>query len=85
MHLERCTFIDSGLGLTDCRSILRDNTFIRTSGAFDGVIDFEAATRDPAAPTKFKADLQMGDNLHPNAAGYEAMAAAVDLGLFVVK
>lgn len=61
------------------------NNFIRTSGAFDGVIDFEKATRDPAAPTKWNPAVQRGDNLHPNAAGYEAMAAAVDLKMFGVK
>jgi lysophospholipase L1-like esterase len=58
------------------------NQWIRTSGAFDGVIDFEAATRDPNAPTKFKAEYDSGDHLHPNDAGYKAMGAAVDLALF---
>ena len=61
------------------------NNFIRTSGEFDGVIDFEKATRDPAAPTKWNAAVQRGDNLHPNQAGYEAMAAAIDLKMFGVK
>ena len=58
------------------------NAWIRTSKAYDGVIDFDAAMRDPAAPSKMKANLQSGDWLHPNDAGYEAMANAVDLGLF---
>jgi len=61
------------------------NTFIRTSGEFDGVVDFEKATRDPAAPTKWNNAVQNGDNLHPNVAGYEAMAKAIDLEMFEVK
>jgi len=58
------------------------NQWIRTGGGFDGVIDFDAATRDPNAPTRFKADYDSGDHLHPNDAGYKAMGGAVDLGLF---
>jgi lysophospholipase L1-like esterase len=58
------------------------NTFIRTSGAFDGVIDFDKATRDPAHPLRFLATFDSGDHLHPNDAGYQAMAGAVDLSLF---
>jgi lysophospholipase L1-like esterase len=58
------------------------NQWIRTGGGFDGVIDFDAATRDPNAPTKFKAEYDSGDHLHPNDAGYKAMGGAVDLGLF---
>ncbi len=61
------------------------NQWIRTGGAFDGVIDFEAAVRDPNHPTKFKADLQSGDYLHPNAAGYKAMAAAINLSSLRTK
>lgn len=55
------------------------NQWIRTSGAFDGVIDFDAATRDPANPRRIQAAFDSGDHLHPNDAGYRAMAAAVDL------
>ena len=58
------------------------NQWIRTSKAFDGVIDFDAATRDPNAPTRFKAEYDSGDHLHPNDAGYKAMADAVDVNLF---
>lgn len=61
------------------------NAWIRTSGAFDGVIDFEAAVRDPAKPEAMVAAYQSGDWLHPGDAGYKAMAAAVDLRLFGVK
>jgi len=58
------------------------NTFIRTSGAFDGVIDFEAAIRDPAQPTRMLPAFDSGDHLHPNDAGYQAMANAINLRLF---
>jgi lysophospholipase L1-like esterase len=58
------------------------NQWIRTSGAYDAVIDFEAAVRDPAAPTKIKAEFDSGDHLHPNDAGYKAMGESIDLSLF---
>jgi lysophospholipase L1-like esterase len=47
-----------------------------------GVSDFDAATRDPADPLKFLPAYDSGDGLHPNDAGYEAMANAIDLELF---
>jgi lysophospholipase L1-like esterase len=56
------------------------NAFVR-SGAFDGVADFDAALRDPADPTRLAAAYDSGDHLHPNAAGYAAMANAFDLTL----
>jgi len=55
------------------------NDWIRTGGAFDGVIDFEQAVRDPQHPTRYRGADQSGDNLHPNDAGYHAMSEAVDL------
>ena len=58
------------------------NQWIRTSGAFDGVIDFDAALRDPANPSHLAAPYDSGDHLHPGAGGHEAMGNAVDLGLF---
>ena len=58
------------------------NEWMRTSGAYDAVIDFDAAVRDPAAPSKFREDYQSGDWLHPSDAGYRAMAQAIDLELF---
>jgi len=61
------------------------NRWIRTSGAFDGVIDFDAVTRDPANPKHIKADFDSGDHLHPNDAGYKAMAESIDLKLLGVK
>jgi lysophospholipase L1-like esterase len=58
------------------------NTWIRNSGEFDGVIDFDQATRDPANPLSYLPAFDSGDHLHPNDAGYEAMANAMDLNLF---
>jgi lysophospholipase L1-like esterase len=58
------------------------NNWIRTSKAYDGVIDFDSATRDPASPGKFLALYDSGDHLHPNDAGYEAMGKSIDLNLF---
>jgi lysophospholipase L1-like esterase len=58
------------------------NSWIRTGGAFDGVIDFDAAVRDPNHPTKVLPAYDSGDHLHPSDAGYQAMANAVDLSLF---
>lgn len=58
------------------------NAWIRRPGNFDAVIDLDAAMRDPAQPTRFRADLQSGDWLHPNDAGYRVMGDAVNLALF---
>ena len=59
------------------------NEFIRNGRAFDAVVDFEAAARDPQSPKKFRAEFDPGDHLHPNDAGYQAMADAINLFLFV--
>jgi len=61
----------------------RVNSWIRTAGAFDAVADFDAAVRDPARPTRMRADLVSEDLLHPKDAGYEAMARAVPLGALI--
>ena len=67
--------------------IIRDavNRWIRSSGAFDAVVDFEAATRDPGNPKRFRPEFDPGDHLHPNDAGYKAMADAIDLTIFTAK
>ena len=57
------------------------NHWIRTSGAFDGFVDFDKAVRDPVNPNRFLPAYDSGDHLHPNDAGYEAMARAVDLSM----
>ena len=55
------------------------NQWIRSSKAFDGVVDFDVAVRDPSHPSRFREEYQSGDHLHPSTAGYKAMAAAIDL------
>jgi lysophospholipase L1-like esterase len=58
------------------------NDFIRADdGTFDGWIDFDAAIRDPGDPTAMLPAYDSGDHLHPSDAGYQAMAAAIDLDL----
>jgi lysophospholipase L1-like esterase len=58
------------------------NEWIRTSKAYDGVIDFDMIARDPSAPLRFLPAYDSGDHLHPNDAGYKAMGDAVELALF---
>ncbi|QBE67446.1 SGNH/GDSL hydrolase family protein [Pseudoduganella lutea] len=58
------------------------NKWMRESGEFDSVIDFDRALRDPARPTRLQAKYDSGDHLHPNDAGMAAMAEAVPLQLF---
>lgn len=58
------------------------NQWIRSSGEFDAVIDFEAAVRDPARPTRMLPAFDAGDHLHPNDAGMQAMANAIPLEIF---
>ena len=55
------------------------NAWIRSSGAFDSVIDFDAALRDPDHPSRLLARFDQGDHIHPSDAGYQAMGQAVDL------
>jgi len=58
------------------------NAWIRESGAFDAVVDFEAALRDPGHPTQMLPIYDCGDHLHPSDAGYLHMGDAIDLSLF---
>jgi lysophospholipase L1-like esterase len=55
------------------------NQWIRTSNAADGYFDFDKAVRDPSRPTRFRNGYHSGDNLHPSAIGYKAMADVIDL------
>jgi lysophospholipase L1-like esterase len=57
------------------------NSFIR-SGAFDGVVDFDAAVRDPANPARLRPEFEGTGHLHPNDAGYAAMGDSINLSLF---
>jgi lysophospholipase L1-like esterase len=70
----------SSVGEADRQTI---NQWIRTSGAFDAVIDLDAATRDPQKPTQLAPTADSGDHLHPGDVGYKAMADAIDLKLFL--
>ncbi|MCS0616517.1 SGNH/GDSL hydrolase family protein [Massilia kyonggiensis] len=63
------------------RDRLALNAWIRTAGVFDAVVDFDAALRDPADATRLNPAYDSGDHLHPNDAGYRAMAQQVDLRL----
>jgi lysophospholipase L1-like esterase len=61
------------------------NEWIRTSKAYDGMIDFDAVARDPSHPARCLPRYDPGDHLHLNAAGYQAMANAIDLELLKTK
>jgi lysophospholipase L1-like esterase len=63
------------------REAIRDsvNKWIRTSGAFDDVADFDAALRDPADPVRLRREYDSGDHIHPSDAGYSTMADVVPL------
>jgi lysophospholipase L1-like esterase len=83
--VEVPSLINYGTAETDARR-RQVNEFIRTSGTFDGVADFSAATEDPANPghLRLEYDVQSSvggpsDHLHPSRAGFLAMARAVDL------
>jgi lysophospholipase L1-like esterase len=58
------------------------NAWIREGGAFDGVVDFDAALRDPERPTQMLPVYDCGDGLHPSDLGYCKMGDAIDLALF---
>lgn len=58
------------------------NNWIRTNGVFDGVIDFDKVTQDPANPNVFLPSVDSGDHLHPGDAGYQVMGSSIDLALF---
>jgi lysophospholipase L1-like esterase len=55
------------------------NAWLRAQTEADGVIDFDAALRDPVAPSRLRATFHSGDWLHPSDAGYQAMAEAIPL------
>ena len=55
------------------------NAFVRSANGADGVLDFDQAVRDPTNPTTLSPAYDSGDHLHPNDAGYQAMANTIDL------
>ena len=75
------TGYDDPAGLREA-SRQRVNQWIRTSHAFDAVIDFDKVARDPAIPRQLLASIDTGDHLHLNPTGYQMFADAVPLGLF---
>jgi len=58
------------------------NRWIRESGTFDGVIDFDKITQDPENPSHFSSKCDSGDHLHPADGGYKTMGEGIDLSLF---
>jgi lysophospholipase L1-like esterase len=58
------------------------NAWIRTSGSYDAVIDFDRVLRDPSQPARILPALDSGDHGHPTDAGYKALADSIDLNLF---
>jgi lysophospholipase L1-like esterase len=75
------TAINDPLGFREANRTMV-NEWIRTSGEYDAVIDFDKATLDPSNPTFFLPIYDSGDHLHPGNVGYEAMGNAIDLKLF---
>lgn len=61
------------------------NQWIRSGGAFDAVLDFDAVVRDPQHPKQIRQDFNITDHLHPNDQGYQAMADSIDLSIFGVR
>jgi lysophospholipase L1-like esterase len=79
-----CEGVDIPGYYSDAKEATRQavNKWIRTSGAFDGVIDFDAVVRDPNHPSQLLPKFASKDRLHPNDDGYKAMADSIDLNLF---
>ena len=74
-------------GLPPAREAIRlaVNQWIRQSGAFDGVLDFDAVLRDPTEPSRLLPRYDSGDHIHPSDAGYAAMADSVPLDLLTSR
>ena len=64
------------------RTRQRVNDWIRTSGRFDAVVDFDKTLADPATPSQLNALYNSGDYLHPNVAGYQKIADEFPLEIF---
>jgi lysophospholipase L1-like esterase len=79
-----CEGVDIPGYYSQAKEVIRQtvNKWIRSSGAFDGVIDFDAVMRDPNHPSQLLPKFASKDHLHPNDEGYKAMADSIDLNLF---
>jgi lysophospholipase L1-like esterase len=79
-----CEGVDIPGYYSEVKEVIRQtvNKWIRTNGAFDGVIDFDAVVRDPNHPSQILPKFASKDHLHPNDQGYKAMADSIDLNLF---
>src|ERR1017187_2199817 len=82
--LTPCEGVDISGYYSDAKEATRQavNKWIRSSGVFDGVIDFDAVLRDPDHPSRLLPRFASEDHLHPNDTGYQAMADAINLALF---
>jgi lysophospholipase L1-like esterase len=76
------SFYYSSDGEADRRDV---NDWIRSSGRFDGVIDFDAAARDSQDPARLSPSVDSGDHLHPGSQGYKALSDSIDLRLFKLQ
>jgi lysophospholipase L1-like esterase len=78
-----CTLTPYG-NINDEGEVMRQavNAWIRTPGNFDAMVDFDAVIRDPQDPKQFRQGFNNTDKLHPNDAGDQAMAEAVNLSIF---
>jgi lysophospholipase L1-like esterase len=85
VKIQLGTLIPAGgsIGLNAAAEAVRQqvNAWIRTQQLSDGVVDFDAAVRDPSDPSQMNAAYASGDEIHPNLAGYQAMANAISLSL----
>ena len=82
--LTPCEGVDIPGYYSDAKDAIRRavNQWIKNSRAFDGVIDFDAVLRDPDHSSRLRPRFASEDHLHPNDAGYQAMADAIELALF---
>jgi lysophospholipase L1-like esterase len=85
VHIGTITPFVGSRAYSDAGEAIRQtvNAWIRQGDGFDGVIDFDAAVRDPEGPNKLRREYQSGDWLHPSDAGYAAMAQTVPIAGFV--
>ena len=77
-HVERARSF-SGWTFKDVKVRQAFNEWMRTAKEYDGFVDFDQVMRDPSHPAKMLEKYDSGDHLHPNDAGYQAMANAFNL------